>query len=169
MIPRLVMPAGGVSWVGLLAALRIGRSRVVFVSSGGMYPVKLDLDVLQGRTRRFDGVVAYAQAKRAQVIVGELLAAREPAITFSSMHPGWADTRGVQTSLPTFRKVTRRLLRTSDEGADTVTWLVAAEPAPGPSGAFWFDRRQAPTHLLPWTRESEGERRALERLLLAGR
>jgi len=152
--------------LGLMPALRRSRARVVLVSSGGMYLAKLDLEVLQGRVRKFDGVTAYAQAKRAQVILTELLAAREPAVTFSAMHPGWADTRGVQTSLPTFRTLTQPLLRSADEGADTVTWLVAAEPAPGPSGAFWFDRAPAKTHAFPWTRESEADRQALARLLL---
>lgn len=154
--------------LALLPALRRSHARVVLVSSGGMYLAKLDLEVLQGRVRKFDGVVAYAQAKRAQVILGELLAAREPEVTFASMHPGWADTRGVQTSLPTFRRFTQPLLRSADEGADTVTWLVAREPAPSPSGAFWFDRASARTHAFPWTRESEADREALERLLLGG-
>jgi len=56
----------------------------------------------------------------------------------------------------------RPLLRTPEEGADTVVWLAASQAAAGRSGLFWFDRQPRPTHLLPWTREAAGER---ERLL----
>ncbi|HEY1088009.1 MAG TPA: hypothetical protein VGE37_09950 [Archangium sp.] len=46
--------------------------RVVTVSSGGMYPVKLDVRALRGDVQRYDGEAAYAQTKRAQVILNEL-------------------------------------------------------------------------------------------------
>ena len=55
-------------------------------------------------------------------------------------------------------------LRTPAEGADTVIWLAASPSARGRSGLFWFDRAPRSTHLLPWTRESAVERRALRAL-----
>ena len=62
----------------LLPTLRQhGPSRVIFVASGGLYAQKVDLDDLQWRTRPFDGVRAYAQAKRAQLILTGLWAERE--------------------------------------------------------------------------------------------
>ncbi len=134
------------------------RGRVITVSSGGLYPVRLDLTALQGEGRRFDGVAAYAQTKRAQVVLNELWAAREPALTFSAMHPGWADTPAVRSSIPRFHAVTRALLRTPDEGADTITWLAAAPRLTGRSGRFWFDRSEARVHVFPWTRESAQQR-----------
>lgn len=149
---------------GLLPRLRETKGRVVLVSSGGMYPVKLDLEALQGRVARYDGVAAYAQTKRAQVIVNELWAQREPHVTFSAMHPGWADTGGVRGSLPTFHALTSRLLRTADEGADTITWLAAVQ-RPLPSGQFWFDREAVKTHAFPWTKEDAATRDALWRLV----
>jgi len=77
------------------------------------------------------------------------------------MHPGWADTPGVRTSLPTFHRVTRPLLRTPEQGADTIVWLAAAAEPARTTGGFWHDRRRRPTHRLPWTRESTAEREAL--------
>jgi NAD(P)-dependent dehydrogenase (short-subunit alcohol dehydrogenase family) len=146
----------------LTRALRpLLRGRVVTVSSGGMYPVRLDLEALQGQGRRFDGVAAYAQTKRAEVVLNELWAEREPALTFAAMHPGWADTPAVASSIPRFHAATERLLRTPDEGADTITWLAAAPRVAGRSGRFWFDRREARTHAFPWTRESAAQREAL--------
>lgn len=147
---------------GLLPLLEAARGRVITVASGGMYPVRLDLRVLQGDVppERFDGVTAYAQTKRAEVILNELWAAKAPAITFAAMHPGWADTAAVRSSLPRFHAVTKAILRTPDEGADTITWLAARRPAV-PSGRFWFDRAEARTHLLPTTRERPADRDAL--------
>lgn len=153
---------GGVALTqGLLPRLRETKGRVVLVSSGGMYPVKLDLEALQGHVTKYDGVAAYAQTKRAQVIMNELWAAREPDVTFSAMHPGWADTGGVRGSLPKFHAVTSRLLRNADEGADTITWLAVCRRLSGDSGRFWFDRAPVSTHAFPWTKERPADREAL--------
>jgi hypothetical protein len=73
------------------------------------------------------------------------------------MHPGWADTPGVQESLPRFRAITRPVLRDDAQGADTSVWLAAVEPAP-PTGRFWHDRVERPTSLLPTTRPSADAR-----------
>jgi dehydrogenase/reductase SDR family protein 12 len=141
--------------------LQEARARVLTVTSGGMYPVKLSLAALQGHVKRFDGVAAYAQTKRAEVILNALWAARAPGITFQAMHPGWADTPGVQHSLPRFHVITRGLLRSPEQGADTLVWLAAAELPGRTTGQLWFDREPAPVHAFPWTRESEADRAAL--------
>ena len=143
---------------GLLPVLRVSRGRVVTVSSGGMYPVKLDLQALRGEVKKYDGVAAYAQTKRAQVILNELWAAAEPLVTFAAMHPGWADTAGVKGSIPTFHRITRSILRSADEGADTIVWLAACQRIAGQSGKFWFDRAPAKTHAFPWTHERPQDR-----------
>jgi NAD(P)-dependent dehydrogenase (short-subunit alcohol dehydrogenase family) len=151
----------------LLPSLRRSPdARVVFVSSGGMYPVRLsfeELDDALGSARAFDGVDAYARTKRAQVILAELLAAHfggtGPRVY--AMHPGWADTAAVRTSLPRFYKATRKRLRSPEQGADSIVWLSAKAEAPEPAGGFFFDRKARRTHLLPWTREPPDARRRL--------
>lgn len=135
--------------------------RVVLVSSGGMYGKRLDVAALDPDPQRFDGVAAYAHTKRAQVVLAGVWAERYPSITFASMHPGWADTPGVRTSLPRFHWVTSRILRTAEEGADTIVWLAACARVRGDSGRFWFDRAPQDTHLGPWSREPAGERERL--------
>jgi hypothetical protein len=100
------------------------------------------------------------------VVLAELWA-RELAgngTVVNAMHPGWADTPSVARSLPRFRAVTRRILRTPAEGADTVVWLAASARGAEASGRFYFDREPRRTHLLPFTRESASERRALWQL-----
>ena len=51
-----------------------GDARVVWVSSGGMYTQRLDLADVDWTGREYDGVRAYAETKRAQVVLAELWA-----------------------------------------------------------------------------------------------
>lgn len=137
--------------------------RLIWVASGGMYTRRLDLGTLHhDRAEGFDGVLAYADAKRAQVVLGEQLAARLGGrATVAVMHPGWVDTPGVVTGLPRFHRLTQALLRSPEQGADTVTWLAACPRVQGQTGLFWFDRAPRSPHLLPWTRERPEDREAL--------
>jgi NAD(P)-dependent dehydrogenase (short-subunit alcohol dehydrogenase family) len=132
-------------------------ARLIWVASGGMYPVRLDPGALFDPPTPFDGVAAYAQCKRAQVEVTTALAARWPSWSVQAMHPGWADTPAVASSLPRFHAWTRRILRTPAEGADTVVWLAAARAPTEVCGGFWFDRAQVDPHPLPWTRTRPGD------------
>lgn len=149
---------------GLLPALARGsKSRIVWVSSGGMYTQRLSVPHLESPPGKFDGVKAYARTKRAMVVLSEQLADRlaPQGIAVHCMHPGWADTPGVKNSIPGFWRVTKAILRSPREGADTVVWLGASDRAQEHSGGFWFDREQRSTHLLWGTRESSSERDAL--------
>ena len=142
---------------------RSAPARIINVSSGGMYTQRIRVDDLQSARGEFDGATAYARAKRAQVILTELWARRleGSGVVVHAMHPGWADTPGVETSLPRFYRLTRPLLRTPEQGADTIVWLGAADEPGRSTGRFWHDRRPRPTHLLPWTRETRQEREQL--------
>jgi len=139
-------------------------ARIINVSSGGMYTQKIRVDDLQSERGDFDGSKVYARTKRAEVILTELWAEQlaGTGVVVHAMHPGWADTPGVRSSLPRFHELTRPLLRTPDQGADTIVWLGAAAQPGRSSGLFWHDRRERPTHRVPWTRETPQER---ERLL----
>jgi NAD(P)-dependent dehydrogenase (short-subunit alcohol dehydrogenase family) len=153
---------------------RAGDARVVWVSSGGMYTRRLSPGDPAFSGRPYDGVVAYAETKRAQVVLAELWAEElaGTCVVVNAMHPGWADTPAVRSSLPRFHRVMRHVLRTPTEGADTVVWLAASPRGREHTGCFFFDREPRKTHLLPFTRESEAERRALwqlcERLTAGG-
>ncbi|MFZ4719898.1 MAG: SDR family NAD(P)-dependent oxidoreductase [Ilumatobacteraceae bacterium] len=152
----------------LLTSLLLDRlrgtapGRVVTMSSGGMYASPLRVTDLQ-MGDDYNGTEQYARAKRAQVTLNEMWAQRVPKdeVVFHAMHPGWADTPGVEASLPTFRKVVGRLLRTPEQGADTMVWLVADDGAPkATTGEFWLDRRPRSIHKLPKTKRSDtAERR----------
>jgi dehydrogenase/reductase SDR family protein 12 len=151
------------------AATQRGVARVVNVLSGGMYTQKIHVDDLQSQKGTYSGSVAYARAKRGLMILTEEWARRwtRDGIVVNAMHPGWADTPGVVGALPEFHRVTERVLRTSQEGADTIVWLAAATEAAKVSGEFWLDRRPHAKHVLPGTRETPAERRQLLKALAA--
>ncbi len=143
-----------------------GDARVVWVSSGGMYTQPLDTHDLQSTEGEWSGTEAYARTKRMQVVLAQMWADRMRIdhVAVHAMHPGWADTPGVQASLPRFHKVTGPLLRTPEQGADTVVWLASApggSVTAGASGVFWSDRRPRPLAYAPWQKEAPGERARL--------
>jgi dehydrogenase/reductase SDR family protein 12 len=65
-----------------------GRGRVVNVSSGGMYNVKLSSADLECKAQKYAGEIVYAQTKRAEVELAKYWAAKYPDVRFHSMHPG---------------------------------------------------------------------------------
>ncbi len=138
---------------------RSSPAAIVTVSSGGMYTQRFDLERLDMGPDDYDGVEAYARAKRAQVVLARAWARRfAPAgvVSFAT-HPGWADTPGLEAGLPRFRKLLQPLLRSPAEGADTIVWLAAGGPAaealalgvPAATSGFFHDRRARPDHRFP--------------------
>lgn len=140
----------------LIAAgvLRTG-SVVVNVSSGGGYLFPLmtaALNVVD--PQRYRGVAAYGFHKRAQMTLNQYWRERHglQGITCFVMHPGWADTAGVERSLPRFRKLLRAVLRDAGSAADTAVWLAATRPAQPSAEGIWFDRKLRPAHVYGHTR-----------------
>lgn len=143
-------------------------ARVINVVSGGMYSQPLQVDALQiPDTPAYSGSVAYARQKRALMVLTEEWAQQWMAdgIAVNAMHPGWADTPGVRSALPQFRRLMKKVLRSPEEGADTIVWLAVATEAGAVSGKLFLDREAQPTHLVSSTQELPGEREKLLRLL----
>jgi dehydrogenase/reductase SDR family protein 12 len=129
-----------------------GGARVLWISSGGMYTQSLDVDALEMGDDVYSGTTAYARAKRAQVVLAQEWGKRlrEDRIAVHAMHPGWADTPGLETGLPGFRTLLGPILRSPEEGADTIVWLAAAEEPGRLTGKFWLDRApRSTTKLVP--------------------
>jgi dehydrogenase/reductase SDR family protein 12 len=136
----------------LLAAA--DSSRVLWMSSGGMYSQRLDLDRIEMAAADYKGATAYARAKRAQVVLAQESSKdfMMDGVTVHALHPGWVDTPILSNNLPGFYKTMRRALRAPEEGADTQVWLAVAAEAAQTTGDFWLDRRRRRTVYLPWTR-----------------
>lgn len=135
----------------LIPNLAEQKGCVINVSSGGMYSAKLNMGHLTKAPEPFSGAKAYAQAKRAMMILTRGLNEQwQPkGAKLHCMHPGWADTPGFMDSLPTFYKMTKKYQRTTFQGADTIVWLALENPEEG--GKFWLDRRIQPEHIIEST------------------
>lgn len=139
-------------------------ARVINVSSGGMYSQALPVGDWQSDHTAYSPKKLYARTKREEVVVTELMAERlrGRGVVVHGMHPGWVDTEGVRTWMPVFRAITRPIVRTPAQGADTIVWLGAAPEPLECSGRFWHDRRVRPTHYrLGAGPDAEEDRRAL--------
>ncbi|MBV9048968.1 MAG: SDR family NAD(P)-dependent oxidoreductase [Solirubrobacterales bacterium] len=134
----------------LLAELleRSAPARVINVSSGGMYGQRLPHGDLQSERTAYRPAKLYARTKREQVVITEQWAEqlRGSGVVVHAMHPGWVDTTGLRQSLRVFSIVTRPIIRTPEQGADTIVWLGAGPAALRSTGKFWHDRRERPTH-----------------------
>ena len=145
---------------------RTPGSRVIAVTSGGMYTQRLPLDDLAYRLGDYSGSRAYARAKRAQVALMRERARRTGGdVAFTAMHPGWSDTPGLAESLPGFYRVMRPLLRTPEQGMDTIAWLATHPDAAAIDGRLFLDRRPRPFDRVPSTRLSGADRRRLWELV----
>jgi hypothetical protein len=111
-------------------------ARVVVTTSGGMYTQRHCLADLEMSPADYRGPVAYARAKRAQVVLVDEWQRRyrRSGVDFFAVHPGWADTPGLRHGMPTFARWLGPALRTPEEGADTLAWLAAGGGQPGMAG-----------------------------------
>ena len=126
-----------------------------------MYFAKLNLDDPQFQRRPYIGPLAYAESKRAEVELTHCWSERLQGSTVAvhAMHPGWADTPSAWGAVPSLAAPVRPLLRTPEQGADTLLWLaVNPRVVEHESGQFWFDRRPRDTHRLGFGKSSEAER-----------
>jgi NAD(P)-dependent dehydrogenase (short-subunit alcohol dehydrogenase family) len=131
--------------------------RVITMSSGGMYTSGLTVADLQMDESSYNGPKQYARAKRAQVVLNEMWAAKVPKseIVFHAMHPGWANTPGVDAGIPGFGKLMGPLLRSPEQGADTMVWLAADDSVEEKTGLFWHDRAVRSTHKFKSTARTD--------------
>jgi dehydrogenase/reductase SDR family protein 12 len=128
---------------------------VVNMTSGGMYNAPLGIKGLNTTDdTAYDGKVAYAFAKRAQVSLTPYWNNKyaDKSVRFYVTHPGWAKTPGVKQSLPTFWKIQNIILRTPRQGADTALWLCATRPEISAGDNVWFDRKSRPAHMYETTK-----------------
>jgi NAD(P)-dependent dehydrogenase (short-subunit alcohol dehydrogenase family) len=135
-------------------------ARIINVLSGGMYLSGIDVDDLENSKGKYNGSRAYARAKRGLMVLSEHWASQlaSTGVTVNAMHPGWADTPGVKESLPAFHKLTRSILRTPEQGADTIVWLAVSPEAAGHTGKFYLDREPHLSAIFPGTAGSKSQR-----------
>ena len=129
-------------------------AKVVWVTSGGMYLSSLDISKITEVVAEYDKVATYANVKRAQVTLLPFFKKEFPDQVVTAMHPGWAETPGVAMAIPEFDKKMQGRLRTPEQGADTILWLLGTKKIIQ-SGGLYFDRRKVKTHFFWFTKKSD--------------
>jgi len=124
---------------------------VIWVTSGGMYLRSLEMSEIRYNPK-YDKVATYANVKRAQVTVAPLLRQEFKNQKIYIMHPGWVDTPGVVSAIPTFYEKMEGKLRNPIGGADTILWLLSH---PLKQAGFYFDRKKAKNHFFWFTKKSD--------------
>lgn len=138
-----------------LAKKLVKGSKVVWVSSGGMYLKKLTLENIF-KNEKYDKVSTYANVKRAQVELLEYFKNEFNDLIIVGMHPGWVDTPGIQTAISGFSKFMSNKLRTPDQGADTICWLLSKNTIPE-TGKFYFDRNVVKKNAFYFTKSNNND------------
>jgi len=107
------------------------------------------------RPEAYDGQLAYAYAKRGQVLLAEEWAKREASeqhpqpshVKFVSCHPGWVATPGVDAAYGKVGAWLLAPLRTGRQGGEGVAWLAAVAGEELEPGGFYLDRAPQLRHL----------------------
>eukprot|EP00568_Trieres_chinensis_P011205 CAMPEP_0183299352 /NCGR_PEP_ID=MMETSP0160_2-20130417/6105_1 /TAXON_ID=2839 ORGANISM="Odontella Sinensis, Strain Grunow 1884" /NCGR_SAMPLE_ID=MMETSP0160_2 /ASSEMBLY_ACC=CAM_ASM_000250 /LENGTH=340 /DNA_ID=CAMNT_0025461575 /DNA_START=200 /DNA_END=1222 /DNA_ORIENTATION=+ len=125
-------------------------SRVVFVTSGGMYLTKFPKWKVATNSAdgggKYDGTDQYTYAKRGQVLLAEQMAEKEPSITWVTGHPGWAATDAVDDAFGSDKKYLEPM-RSTWEGAEGLAWLMSTKKENLVNGAFYLDRSVQKKHI----------------------
>ncbi|KAG6541144.1 hypothetical protein Mapa_017515 [Marchantia paleacea] len=123
--------------------------RVISVSSSRMYLSPLSMSLQFDGEGKFNPMEQYQQNKRLQVAITEYWAKiyGPQGIGFYSMHPGWVETEAVKRNNPTLYEKQRKLMRTPEQGADTVLWLALMPRSKLKQGGFFIDRSARAKHL----------------------
>lgn len=139
-------------------------ARIVWVTSGGMYLSKLNIEKIFDESN-YDKVSMYANVKRAQVELLSHFKDEFPNCVVTAMHPGWVDTQALRESIPGFTKLMKKRLRTPEQGADTILWLLSQSTQPT-SGELYFDRELVQKHYFPFTKSAPNTVQELQSLLI---
>lgn len=127
-------------------------ARIVTVSSSGAYAARLSVDDLEGDADSYRPLSAYARTKRAQIALTHAWAERfGDAVAVHAMTPGWCDTPLVRQGLPRFGAFFGPVLRSPDQGADTLAWLATQPTSAIGTDGLWRDRSRRWEHRLPHT------------------
>jgi dehydrogenase/reductase SDR family protein 12 len=136
----------------LLPQLKAARdhSRVIFVSSGGMYNSKFPdwstaTSSKEGATHEYDGQFSYVYAKRGQVLLAERLSKEIPDVAWISAHPGWVGTSIVDDAYGSSKQYFEPF-RTVWHGTEGIAWLAGVDKKELESGALYLDRLPQQKH-----------------------
>jgi NAD(P)-dependent dehydrogenase (short-subunit alcohol dehydrogenase family) len=121
---------------------RLTGGRVVVTSSAVHANGRLSMADLRGERPGYRPLRAYAASKQANILFAAEAARRWPDVLTVSYHPGVVRTRfGNGNAMYTIFYRVAPLLRTPDQGADTLLWLAEA-PADEMANGGYYQRRR---------------------------
>ena len=82
----------------------------------------------------------------------------------SAIIPETYRTKGLEVGMPGFHKFTKKRLRTAEEGADTIVWLLLTSKTID-SGGFYFDRKKVSPYMSSKYIPTGRQRESLMKLL----
>lgn len=132
------------------------ESRFVCVTSGGMYNTKFPSWARATGQKSYNGNLAYAYAKRGQVLLLSRWANMFPEVPMVTSHPGWTDTPGVEAAYGG-QKSWLEPLRSLWQGTEGIAWLCCAPRSELQSGSLYLDRLVQPFHLVSRTHNTTEE------------
>ena len=138
-------------------------ARVVNVASASESSARVDWDDLQ-MTRKYSGFQAYAISKRFNLYFTYELARRleGSGVTADALHPGsvatgiWANPFGPLRGLA--RPLTRLMMRSPEQGAETVVYLATSPEVQGATGRYYVNCQ--PRHSSRASQDADAARRA---------
>lgn len=138
-------------------------ARVVNVASGAESGARVDWDDLQ-LAKKYRSFNAYALSKRFNLYFTYELARRlaGTGVTVNAMHPGsvatgiWANPFGRFSGLA--KPLTRLMMRSPEQGADTVVYLATSAEVNGVTGKYFYDRQ--PRYSSRASQDAEAAQRA---------
>merc|ERR1712232_1134545 len=124
------------------------ESKLIAVSSGGMYNTAFPDWATAASTGQaaYSGNLAYAYAKRGQVLLMEKWAKEHPKVKCVSCHPGWTDTPAVDEAYGRQKRFLEPL-RTTYQGSEGIAWLCVVPGDKLESGSFYLDRMPQVKHM----------------------
>jgi NAD(P)-dependent dehydrogenase (short-subunit alcohol dehydrogenase family) len=116
----------------LLTATVERPNRLIYLSSGMHRDGDAELDDLDWRLRRWNGVQAYCDSKLLVTTLSAAIARRWPPTRSNAVDPGWVPTRMGGAGAPDDLTL----------GHVTQTWLATADgPAADVTGRYWFHQQ----------------------------
>jgi NAD(P)-dependent dehydrogenase (short-subunit alcohol dehydrogenase family) len=133
-------------------------ARIINVSSGAHQVGRLDWKNLQGESG-YSPLRAYGLSKLANIFFTYELARRlaGTGVTVNSMHPGAVATNFGATGSGLMRRavrLARPLLRTPEQGAETIVWLATARELDGVTGKYFLDRKDKRSSRLSYDEQA---------------
>ncbi|MFY1634360.1 SDR family NAD(P)-dependent oxidoreductase [Solwaraspora sp. WMMB335] len=132
----------------LLTNLLLDRIRRVVTTAsaahrfGAVDPADLNAQLGGGGPSRYRRMRAYGTSKQANILFAAELARRHPTVTSVSFHPGAVRTRfATDHPLVAWGMRVAPLLRSPQQGAQTLVWLAQEAPTRLVNGGYYADRK----------------------------